>query len=408
SSILTVYRKALRAFALNESNYVDTIQGIEAIKSNNKEPYYLSTATGYYDRFQESMVGLGTLNVRFSLWTELIGTFLIIGLFASTSLQVIQQELMIGEMVAVVALAGTIVPAINRITLFNSKIQEARVAFGRMYEFVSMQAEDMEEIDSKSSSLEKLDYLSIENIAFGFPGQSRLLNDVSLSLKRGELVALLGESGQGKSTILQLLQKFYKPDAGLISVNGKSLEQISTYDWRNSVGVVPQDIKIFNTSLIENIAMGSVSKEGARVIQMCQNYGLDTYFKSFPQSYGTILGEEGINISGGQKQLVAIARALYKKPQLLLLDEATSAMDRNTDNTIMNLVSRLKQNIMVLMVTHRIKTASKADKIFILQDGIINASGDPQDLLNYSNFFSESYKELRQYTTKARIKPSDE
>ncbi|HRJ31406.1 MAG TPA: ATP-binding cassette domain-containing protein [Cyclobacteriaceae bacterium] len=239
-----------------------------------------------------------------------------------------------------------------------------------------------------------IEQLNVNKLTFRFPGRARLLKDISLSVKKGEVIAMLGESGGGKSSFLQIIQKFYKPESGTIEVNGIDLDRISTLTWRDLIGVVPQEVKIFNGNLLYNLTLSDNPNEYQSAIVFCKQAGFDKYFESFPQSYLTILGEEGINISGGQKQVVALARALFRQPKLLLLDEATAAMDKNTEAFVLQLLMNLKQNTAVILVTHRIQTARKADRIYILDAGEIVASGTPETLMESVNFYSESVNEF--------------
>ncbi len=212
--------------------------------------------------------------------------------------------------------------------------------------------------------------LTIKDLAFRFAGRSQLLKNVSLSVKKGEMVALLGEVGSGKSILLQILQKFQDFENGEILVNDElPFKEIAPNIWREALGVVPQEVKIFNSTLIENIVLGDILNEGEKAIEFCQKLGFDKCFGSLPQNYFTIVGEEGINLSGGQKQLVALARALYRQPSLLLLDEATSAMDSKTEKFVLDLLEILKPDMGILMVTHRSSIAQKADKVYELVDG---------------------------------------
>jgi len=178
-------------------------------------------------------------------------------------------------------------------------------------------------------------------------------------------------------------------------VNNKSnLNTIELRSWRNLVGVVPQDITIFNGNVLDNILLG---KEDApeNVVKFCQELGFEDFIKDFPQGYATILGEEGVNLSGGQKQIIALARVLYKQPQLLILDEATAAMDRKTEKFSIELISKLKEQMGVLFISHRLETLKKyADTIYVLENGETKVNGTHQQLLETTNFYSDYWKEL--------------
>jgi ATP-binding cassette subfamily B protein len=192
-----------------------------------------------------------------------------------------------------------------------------------------------------------------------------------LTLRKGEFVALIGEVGSGKSIFFQILQKFQNFENGQIIVNGTiSFQDIAPNVWRNAIGVVSQDVKIFNTNLLDNIVMGDLLQEGERAVAFCEKFGFNHFFESLPQGYLTIVGEEGVNLSGGQKQLVALARALFRKPSLLILDEATSAMDKNTELFVLNLIEKIKTESCVIMVTHRGNIERIADKVYQLQNGV--------------------------------------
>jgi ATP-binding cassette, subfamily C, bacteriocin exporter len=314
--------------------------------------------------------------------------------FGISSWMVLVKTLQLGEMVALLSMAGSIMPSINRLVAANIQIQEARVAFDRMFEFTSLPPENGEAIPNEDMGLKSIQQLAIQDVSFRFAGRKQILKNISLELNKGEMIALLGESGGGKSTFTQLLQKFYLPEAGTIEVNGINLNEVNTSVWRDSIGVVPQDIKIFNGNLLYNITLSDPMEDFQKATEFCQAYGFEQYFQSFPQGYLTLLGEEGINISGGQKQLVALARALFRKPQFVILDEATAAMDKNTENFVLQLLLKLKSEMAILLVTHRIKSARMADRVYILEDGKISASGTPDSLLDTVNFYSESVKEL--------------
>jgi ATP-binding cassette subfamily B protein len=364
--IIDGQRDAMAASAHTESNYVDTIQGIDVIKATNRESFFSSITRTIYGHFQDKVYGLATIGLRLNLTAELISAVLIAGLIAIASVLVVQKSLQLGEMMAVLTLTGSILPAVASLAMTNIQIQEANVAFERMYEYANITPERPQQTEPKP-----IDFLSlsIHSLQFRFPGRPLLLENVSFTLKTGELVAILGESGCGKSTLFQLLQRFYMPEAGQINLNGDDWRQINTATWRQIVGVVPQHVKLFSGTLLDNICLGNTVQEAEQIIRFCQQLGFDRFFEAFPQGYLTLLGEDGIAISGGQRQLVALARALYRKPQLLLLDEPTAAMDKHTEQFVMKLLHQFRSDMGIILTTHKPDLTQTANYVYSLTNG---------------------------------------
>lgn len=374
----------MAASALNESNYIDTINGIMVIKAHSQETLFTNKINTVYGNLQNQSFALGKLGNRFAITTDIISVVLSVVLITIASFMVLQKQLKVGEMMAIISLAGTLIPAVARLSQINLQLQEAKVAFDRMYAFTSIKPE-FEEQEITSLDFKELE---VKNISFRFAGRKAVLQDISFSIVKGEMIALLGESGCGKSTTMAILEKFYQVEQGEVLINKIPLESIYTPTWRNIVATVPQEIKLFNGTLIENIAIGNAQEEVLAIVNFCMANGFNKYFEAMPQGYFTLVGEEGINLSGGQKQLVALARALYRKPQVLLLDEATAAMDRNTEQFIMTLLNQLKKDMAIVLITHKMQTAKIADRIYVIEDGLITANGEPTKLLETDNFFS--------------------
>ncbi len=364
--IINGQREVMATSAHTESNYVDTIQGIDVIKATNREPFFSGITKAVYGQFQDKVYHLGTIGLQFNLKAELISALLITGLIAITSVLVVQKFLQLGEMMAILTLTGGILPAVASLAMTNIQIQEANVAFERMYEYAHLTPEHLSSLPDPAFNFESL---TINNISFRFPGRPLLLEKVSLIIRKGELITLLGESGNGKSTLLQLIQRFYAPEQGQIILNGIDWNLTDTVTWRQNIGIVPQHVKLFSGTLLDNICLGNTAEEAQHIVVFCKQYGFDRYFEAFPQGYLTLLGEDGVNLSGGQRQLVAVARALYRKPQLILLDEPTAAMDKNIEQFVMNLLKQLRQQMAILLITHKLDATQIADRAYALTNG---------------------------------------
>lgn len=349
--IQILQKKTMVRYSGSESQFIDTISGIGAVKAFAKEKEYATSNMNLYERFQETVFELGAVSNRLALISQLLGVGFMVSVLGFSSYLVFAEEMELGVMVALVGFIGMIVPAVTKLAMANLRIQEAKIAFDRIYEFVGI---EIEKENIKVNLPESVTSFEILNLNFRFPGRKRLLQDISIKLERGKLSVLLGESGGGKSTFLQILLRFYPMESGNMSINDSlDAEEFDFNHWRKAIGYVPQDVKIFNGTLLENITMESTeSFEDVR--ENCITYGLDKFFSALPQGYFTVVGEEGLNLSGGQKQLVGLARALHANPKVLLLDEFTGAMDRNTERDILGLIVKWKEQMPVLVVTHRI------------------------------------------------------
>lgn len=379
-------QEVMAASALNESNYIDTINGIMVIKAHHQETLFTQKIKNVYDHLQRQTFALGKLGNRFGITTEIISVVLSLVLITVSSFMVLHKQLKVGEMMAIISLAGTLIPAVARLSQINLQLQEAKVAFDRMYDFTSIPPE-FEEAEVAGIEFKNLE---VKSISFRFAGRKSVLQDISFSIAKGEMIALLGESGCGKSTTMAILEKFYQAETGEILINGMPLEDLQTASWRNIVATVPQEIKLFNGTLLENIAIGEMREDEAiKVVHFCNQMSFTPYFETLPQGYFTLVGEEGINLSGGQKQLLAMARALYRRPQVLLLDEATAAMDRNTEKFILGLLSKLKNEMAILLITHKMQTAKISDRIYVIENGKTTTNGTPTQLMKSDNFFSQ-------------------
>jgi ATP-binding cassette subfamily B protein len=200
------------------------------------------------------------------------------------------------------------------------------------------------------------------------------------------LIALVGESGTGKTTLLQVLQRFYTASQGHITSNGNEWLTVTTPTWRRMVGVVAQHPKLFNGTLLDNLLLGNPGAGRPVMEAFCCEWGFDHYFKAFPQGYDTPLGEQGVALSGGQRQLVALARTLFAGPQLLLLDEPTAALDPHTEQFVLSLLAQLRPRMAVLLITHKHALTQLADRVYTLANGhLVESSALPGRQLQVSS-----------------------
>lgn len=388
--IINAQKEVMQGYAFSESNYITSMQGIATIKNNNRQTIFQKINQLVYGNFQEKAFNLGKINVRLSVFSGVFSVLFLMGILVYTSIQVYNETMLLGELMAVLGVAGSLLPSVASLALITIPVNEAKVAFNRMYEFASMNKEQ-----KGTTEISDFNSLEIKNLSFRFAGRSQLLKDINIKANKNECIAIVGESGSGKSTLGQILQKFYPFENGTIIVNNQTnLPDIETKSWRTILGVVPQEITIFGGNVISNILLGQEDTP-ENIVKFCQDYGFETFINTLPQSYATILGEEGINLSGGQKQVIALMRALYKKPKVLLLDEFTSSMDRKTEQFVLKLLNKLKSELTIIFISHRLHSLPKiADRIYVLENGIISDFGNHEKLMESKNFYSEFWNEL--------------
>jgi ABC-type multidrug transport system fused ATPase/permease subunit len=211
------------------------------------------------------------------------------------------------------------------------------------------------------------------------------LQGLNFTIKPGQKIALVGQSGAGKSTIVQLLMRYYQIKEGGIRLDGKSIENIDIQHLRHNIGIVPQEVLLFGGSIEENIRYGKPEATRAEIEEAAQKANAWEFISSFPEGLETRVGERGIKLSGGQRQRIAIARAILKDPAILVLDEATSSLDSESERLVQDALDKLMENRTTIIIAHRLATVRKADRIFVIQQGVITEEGSHLDLLDEEN-----------------------
>jgi ATP-binding cassette subfamily B protein len=392
--IISSQHALMSGYALSESNFISSLKGIMEIKSMNWQNDFSQKNKTVYSEFQERAFSLGKIKLKLSLLTGLTGSAYIIIVLIYASIQVMGSKMTQGELMAILSLSSTLLPSILNLALIGIPLSEAKVALNRMFEFTQIRPEDDENI--KLCSTFNIDKITLENISFRFPGQKLLIENLSLNVERGKIVSLVGESGCGKSTLASIILRFYSPESGRVILNNNiDCVGIDIKKWRSRIGIIPQEIHIFNGTILQNLLAELTESKINEMISTISGFGLGSFIDSFPSGLMTLVGEEGINLSGGQKQLLAFIRVLINKPDILIIDEGTSNMDRGTESMIMGLITKLKSDMGILLISHRINMIKNlSDYIYVIDGKVITNEGTHNDLMKNDNLYKRFWDDF--------------
>jgi ABC-type multidrug transport system fused ATPase/permease subunit len=265
----------------------------------------------------------------------------------------------------------------------------------RIQELLESESEVIVGQDAEYKPYEGL--VKYSNVNFSYPTRRdiQVLKSIDLQIDKGEKVALVGQSGSGKSTIIQLLMRFYELDNGSITIDGKSITELDLINLRNNIGVVPQDVLMFGGTIKENIAYGNIKASDEEIMNAAQKSNCLEFIENFPEKFETIVGERGIKLSGGQKQRIAIARAILKNPTILILDEATSSLDAESEKLVQEALDRLMEGRTSIIIAHRLATIRDVDRIYVLENGVIVEQGDHEALMQLDNGVYQNLAQLQ-------------
>lgn len=308
---------------------------------------------------------------------------------------VIRDELTLGEMVAFSTYLTQLIQPVRRLGMIISAVAQAIAAGERIFEILDAVSEVRDAPDAMELPPVR-GHVRFERVSFSYFGRHRVLNDISFEAQPGQIIALLGATGSGKSTIINLIPRFYDPTEGRITIDGYDIRQVTLRSLREQIGIVLQETILFATTIRENIAFGRPGASEEEIIAVAKAAQAHQFIMELPNGYDTLVGERGITLSGGQKQRIAIARALLKNPRILILDDAMASVDTETEYLIQRALEHLMRGRTSFIIAQRLSTVRMANLILVLEKGRIAACGTHEELLRTSGLYAEIYyRQLR-------------
>jgi len=384
-------RESNRLDARANTRAVDSLLNYETVKYFGNERFEAER----YDRelsqweyaLRRSRRSLGLLNTI----QALVIAFAITAMMMLAASKVVAGAMTLGDLVLVNAYMIQLFVPLNFLGFVYRELKKSMADTARMFALLDVEAgvDDRPDASALASRRPRVDF---EQVYFGYQPERRILADVSFSIAPGQKIAVVGHSGAGKSTLARLLFRFYDADAGTIRIDGVDVRELTLASLRDAIGVVPQDTVLFNDSIEYNIAYGAPGASAEAIARAARMAHLDGLLERLPQGLATVVGERGLKLSGGEKQRIAIARAILKNPAILIFDEATSSLDSHAERAITTALSELAAEHTTLVIAHRLSTVVDADRILVMDDGHIVEQGRHAELLAAGGRYADMWR----------------
>jgi subfamily B ATP-binding cassette protein MsbA len=369
----------------------ETIYGIGIVKSFLAEGYQEKRFKAYNNRYFKMMIKSVKRLAIISPLGEFVGILCMGIVLWCGGKEVVEGRLSAGAFIAFLAALLSLLKPLKRLSRLYGINLQAMAAITRVFNILDREVS----IKDKPSALTLADFresIEFKDIGFSYDKEKQVLKGVNIKLVKGRVLAIVGMSGAGKSTLLSLLPRFYDPEKGSILIDGQDIREFTIDSLRSHIGIVTQETILFNDTVGNNIAFGRPDAKIEDIIEASKAANSHNFIMRMPDAYDTVIGDRGIKLSGGEKQRIAIARALFKDPPILILDEATSQLDTESERLVQEAINRLMANRTVFVIAHRLSTVEHADTIVVLDGGRIIETGDHKELLGKSGMYKRLYE----------------
>ncbi len=371
----------------------ESIGGVRVVQSFTREPYEIGRFTSSIER----TFGLAMKRVRlsslFGPTISFLGFAAVVSIFWFGGHEVLAGRLTAGQLFMFLVLTLTIAGSIGQFSGLWTGLQEALGATRRLFEILDTTS-DIEDKPGAPALPSLKGAIRFDQVSFAYsddPG-TNILTDISLDVQPGEVLALVGPSGAGKTTLVNLIPRFFDPIQGSISIDGYDLREVELLSLRRQIGIVPQETLLFGGTVRENILYGRLDAGQEELFAAAKAANAHAFIRQLPNGYDTVVGERGVKLSGGQRQRIAIARAILKDPRILLLDEATSSLDSESEGQVQEALERLMQNRTSIVIAHRLSTIQNADRIAVLEDGRLVELGAHTQLIELDGLYARLHR----------------